>query len=326
MRSDTTGQLARPSARRVRRARRRAPCAHARRRRRFAARARRGRRGRRARSGCASHSGGSREEDSHRRRRERRRSPTRRRRCRRARSSTRRAAPRHDRRCAARDRADRPTARGAVGCASVAARPTGRRRAVAVDVARPRDAAGARGARATLVAGPRPAPRRGRGERGRRAAARRDRAHWTRRDRGGDARRARRRDARARRLPRPLPLRQPTLLVARARGRPAERCSSSRDCAARRTCSCSPPATSRCPSVTPATSCSAWPPRLLAAGNAHDHRQRRAGARRRGPRLMLAFHRRLAGGASPASALAEAQAGLRADQRALAGFLCLGAG
>jgi hypothetical protein len=41
---------------------------------------------------------------------------------------------------------------------------------------------------------------------------------------------------------------------------------------------------------------------------------------------MLAFHRRLAAGASPASALAEAQAGLRADQRALAGFLCLGAG
>ncbi len=43
-------------------------------------------------------------------------------------------------------------------------------------------------------------------------------------------------------------------------------------------------------------------------------------------RLMLAFHRRLAGGASPASALADAQAGLRADQQALAGFLCLGAG
>jgi CHAT domain-containing protein len=43
-------------------------------------------------------------------------------------------------------------------------------------------------------------------------------------------------------------------------------------------------------------------------------------------RLMLAFHRRLAAGASPASALAEAQAGLRADHRALAGFLCLGAG
>jgi CHAT domain-containing protein len=43
-------------------------------------------------------------------------------------------------------------------------------------------------------------------------------------------------------------------------------------------------------------------------------------------RLMLAFHRLLAAGASPASALAEAQAGLRGDQRALAGFLCLGAG
>ncbi len=41
---------------------------------------------------------------------------------------------------------------------------------------------------------------------------------------------------------------------------------------------------------------------------------------------MLDFHRRLAGGASPATALATAQAGLRADQSALAGFLCLGAG
>ena len=43
-------------------------------------------------------------------------------------------------------------------------------------------------------------------------------------------------------------------------------------------------------------------------------------------RLMLAFHRRLAAGASPAAALAEAQAGLRADRSALAGFLCLGVG
>ena len=43
-------------------------------------------------------------------------------------------------------------------------------------------------------------------------------------------------------------------------------------------------------------------------------------------RLMLDFHRRLAAGASPAAALAAAQAGLRADQSALAGFLCLGAG
>ena len=43
-------------------------------------------------------------------------------------------------------------------------------------------------------------------------------------------------------------------------------------------------------------------------------------------RLMLDFHRRLAGGASPATALAAAQAGLRADQSALAGFLCLGVG
>jgi CHAT domain-containing protein len=43
-------------------------------------------------------------------------------------------------------------------------------------------------------------------------------------------------------------------------------------------------------------------------------------------RLMLAFHRRLAAGSSPAAALAEAQAGLRADRSALAGFLCLGVG
>ncbi len=43
-------------------------------------------------------------------------------------------------------------------------------------------------------------------------------------------------------------------------------------------------------------------------------------------RLMLAFHRRLAAGASPAAALAEAQAGLRGDRSALAGFLCIGAG
>ena len=43
-------------------------------------------------------------------------------------------------------------------------------------------------------------------------------------------------------------------------------------------------------------------------------------------RLMLDFHRRLASGASPATALAAAQASLRADQSALAGFLCLGVG
>ena len=43
-------------------------------------------------------------------------------------------------------------------------------------------------------------------------------------------------------------------------------------------------------------------------------------------RLMLAFHRRLAAGASPAAALADAQAGLRANRSALAGFLCLGVG
>lgn len=43
-------------------------------------------------------------------------------------------------------------------------------------------------------------------------------------------------------------------------------------------------------------------------------------------RLMLAFHRALADGAPPAVALANAQAGLRADRSALAGFLCLGVG
>jgi tetratricopeptide (TPR) repeat protein len=43
-------------------------------------------------------------------------------------------------------------------------------------------------------------------------------------------------------------------------------------------------------------------------------------------RLMLAFHRELAGGASPALALARAQAGLRKPSEALAGFVCLGAG
>jgi CHAT domain-containing protein len=43
-------------------------------------------------------------------------------------------------------------------------------------------------------------------------------------------------------------------------------------------------------------------------------------------RLMLAFHRELAGGASPALALARAQAGLRKGSEALAGFVCLGAG
>ena len=43
-------------------------------------------------------------------------------------------------------------------------------------------------------------------------------------------------------------------------------------------------------------------------------------------RLMLAFHRHVAAGASPAAALAAAQAGLRADRSALAGVVCLGAG
>ncbi|HEY7397291.1 MAG TPA: CHAT domain-containing tetratricopeptide repeat protein [Gaiellaceae bacterium] len=43
-------------------------------------------------------------------------------------------------------------------------------------------------------------------------------------------------------------------------------------------------------------------------------------------RLMLAFHRTLVDGAPPAVALADAQAGLRAERSALAGFLCLGVG
>ena len=43
-------------------------------------------------------------------------------------------------------------------------------------------------------------------------------------------------------------------------------------------------------------------------------------------RLMLAFHTHLRAGASPAAALAAAQAGLRGTKAALAGFVCLGAG
>ena len=43
-------------------------------------------------------------------------------------------------------------------------------------------------------------------------------------------------------------------------------------------------------------------------------------------RLMLAFHRRLVAGTSPAAALAHAQAGLRGDSPAAAGFVCLGSG
>lgn len=43
-------------------------------------------------------------------------------------------------------------------------------------------------------------------------------------------------------------------------------------------------------------------------------------------RLMLAFHSRLADGASPAAALAAAQATLRGGSAALAGFVCLGSG
>jgi hypothetical protein len=43
-------------------------------------------------------------------------------------------------------------------------------------------------------------------------------------------------------------------------------------------------------------------------------------------RLMLAFHRELAGGAPPASALAHAQAALQGRSAALAGFVCLGSG
>jgi hypothetical protein len=43
-------------------------------------------------------------------------------------------------------------------------------------------------------------------------------------------------------------------------------------------------------------------------------------------RLMLSFHRELVAGASPAAALARAQAGLRAGPRSTAGFVCLGSG
>ena len=43
-------------------------------------------------------------------------------------------------------------------------------------------------------------------------------------------------------------------------------------------------------------------------------------------RLMTALHRNLAGGASPATALAGAQASMPAREAALAGFVCLGAG
>jgi CHAT domain-containing protein/tetratricopeptide (TPR) repeat protein len=43
-------------------------------------------------------------------------------------------------------------------------------------------------------------------------------------------------------------------------------------------------------------------------------------------RLMLAFHRELAAGTKPAAALAHAQASLRGDSAATAGFVCLGSG
>jgi len=43
-------------------------------------------------------------------------------------------------------------------------------------------------------------------------------------------------------------------------------------------------------------------------------------------RLLLAFHSELAAGAAPATALARAQAGLRGNSAALAGFVCLGFG
>ena len=43
-------------------------------------------------------------------------------------------------------------------------------------------------------------------------------------------------------------------------------------------------------------------------------------------RLMLAFHRELAAGAPPATALARAPAALRGGAAALQGFVCLGAG
>jgi CHAT domain-containing protein len=43
-------------------------------------------------------------------------------------------------------------------------------------------------------------------------------------------------------------------------------------------------------------------------------------------RLMVSFHGLLAAGRSPAAALAEAQASLRSDWSAAAGFVCLGSG
>lgn len=43
-------------------------------------------------------------------------------------------------------------------------------------------------------------------------------------------------------------------------------------------------------------------------------------------RLMLALHGHLRSGSSPAVALAKAQAALRPDEAALAGFVCLGTG
>jgi CHAT domain-containing protein len=43
-------------------------------------------------------------------------------------------------------------------------------------------------------------------------------------------------------------------------------------------------------------------------------------------RLMMAFHRELAAGASPAVALARAQTRLPKGSEALAGFVCLGTG
>jgi CHAT domain-containing protein len=43
-------------------------------------------------------------------------------------------------------------------------------------------------------------------------------------------------------------------------------------------------------------------------------------------RLMVAFHREIAGGVSPAAALANVQADLPVRSAAFAGFVCLGSG
>jgi hypothetical protein len=139
-----------------------------------------------------------------------------------ARTDARPPASARARRRAARDRPDRGSPRAPLGRAPLAARPRGRRRALALDLARrPRPAAPARDA-AGSDRRPAPAPHRPRGSRPRRRAAARDRPHRRGRNGGGDPARDRRRRARAPRLPRALPVRQPALLLPRACGRAAD--------------------------------------------------------------------------------------------------------